>query len=106
MDVIIEWVKEKCFSIDMVATSKSITISDVVMKNHTFFLWNAQNSIRKWLTLARDDEVVLRPFVQDNTPKSLLHSKCFGNVYVKVKRHVRRITSRDVFSNEKKEKEK
>lgn len=68
-----EW-NEKCLSIDKVPDIISITSSDGVVRNSLFFLQNTQVIIRKHLALVREEKVVLRQFVQDNTPKYPLHS--------------------------------
>lgn len=105
-EIISERVKQKCLSIDMVPANISITGSDGAVENHTFFLRNTQDIIRKQLALARNDEVVLRPFVQDSTAIHPLHSKFCENVYKNVRNHVQRSTSRNIFWNEKEGEEK
>lgn len=87
-DIVNEGVKENHSIIDMVPANMVLTTSDEVVDNHTFFLRNIQATTREQLAFARNDEVVLRPFVKHNTPKRLLHSNFCMNVYVKIKRYV------------------
>lgn len=49
-------VKEKCFHIDMVLGNISFTTLDVVVENHTLFVGNLQDIVKKKLAFARDEK--------------------------------------------------
>lgn len=95
-------VKNLSLSIDIVLADVSIASSDGVLENLTFSLRNISDFIRKRMALARDDEVVIRPVIHGNAPKHPLNSNFCENVYVKVREHVQRSTSRRMFGNETK----
>lgn len=52
----------------MVTSNISIVTSDRVAENHTFFLGNTDDIMGKKQALARNEEVKLQPFVQENSP--------------------------------------
>lgn len=83
----------------MVPTNASITISDGVAENQIFFLQNTEGNVRKQLALAMDEELLIKPFVQDITEKHPLRSKRWVNADVKIRSRGQMFTPRNIFWN-------